>query len=39
VRTGPSIIPGIAEDYYIVLNSYGRLDDLSIVTSDRTARA
>jgi hypothetical protein len=24
MRPGPSIIPGITEDYYIVLNSYGR---------------
>jgi hypothetical protein len=24
MRTGPSIVPGITEDYYIVLNSYGR---------------
>ena len=24
MRTGPSIVPGIADDYHVVLNSYGR---------------
>src|SRR6478609_2176134 len=25
MRTGPSIVPGASEDYYIVVNDYGRL--------------
>jgi hypothetical protein len=24
MRTDPSIVPGITEDFYLVLNSYGR---------------